>query len=201
MKFSTSSSLTGRRISASSTKVGPLRRPVADFFADFIVLCLQHIYKEDYEPNRTRLMQEFGIDSTKVGSLITTPRRWGKTTSVAMFIAAMMMVCEGLTIATFAPGQRASTGLKTKVLEKMCELPDKYQSRILPDSKELCSVIVPSMMDSNGQVGRPLRRALAIHSCVNSREARSRTLSRPRKSIACLPILARPTEVRCRATA
>ena len=121
-----------------------------DFHEDFIVLCLQHIYKEDFEANRIRLMKAFGIENFQVGRLVTTPRRWGKTTSVSMFIAAMMLVCEGVTIATFAPGQRAATGLKSKVIERLWELPAEYQRRIVPDSKELLCVIIPSMMDDKG---------------------------------------------------
>jgi hypothetical protein len=131
------------------------------FHEDFILLCLQHIYKEDFEPNRQRLMKAFGVDGFKVASLVITPRRWGKTTSVAMFIAAMLVVCLSLVIATFAPGQRAATGLKSKVLQKLHELPEYYHARIRPDSKELLRVISPEALDSNGEITDSIQKIIS----------------------------------------
>ena len=65
-------------------------------------------------------------------------------------------------MATFAPGQRAATGLKSKVLEKLSELsPSITRNRIRPDSKEVLRVISPTMVDSSGELTDTIERILA----------------------------------------
>jgi hypothetical protein len=114
------------------------------FHEHFIKLCLPHIYgAEDFERNRVRLMNEFKIDWFKVGALTITPRRWGKTTSVAMFIAALLMVCEKVTIACFSSGKRASQSLKDKVAKYLVELGG--HDRVVIDRAECLGLSTPSM--------------------------------------------------------
>lgn len=121
-----------------------------EFHEGFIKLCLPHIYGDDFETNRMRLMQTMNIASFKVGALVLTPRRWGKTTSVAMFLAAMMMVCEKVVIATFSYGQRASSGLMSKVSKFIYEL-QGGKERIVIKNEELLAVVVPSCLSDHGE--------------------------------------------------
>lgn len=121
------------------------------FHEDFIRLCLPHIYGADFEINRMRLMNQFLIDYFKVGSLTLTPRRWGKTTAVAMFIAVILFVCEGCTIATFSFGQRASSSLMAKVKKNIMSL-ENGVNRIVSTQQECMQIAIPSMVDATGRL-------------------------------------------------
>ena len=184
------------------------------FHQDFIQLCLAQIYGSDFEANRQRLMDMFGIDSFKVGALVLTPRRWGKTTSVAMFIAAMLIVCEGnnvalgVTIATFSSVLRQSSAFRakvptcryrlvirfavTKVAKYIHEL--GYGNRIVRTSK----VVLRSKLGCG--VTFDCRNCLPwlFHPWCSAMEnwpTASRGFSRPTRSIGCLPIQ-HPQQVR-----
>jgi hypothetical protein len=125
------------------------------FHEHFIKLCLPQIYGEDFEPNRMRLMEEFKLTSFKVGTLIMCPRRWGKTWSVASFIACMLIVVllpgrRILNIATFSSGQRASSSLKSKVLSILTTLAADH--RIISNGEELLALATSAVIDSNGEL-------------------------------------------------
>jgi hypothetical protein len=138
------------------------------FHEDFIKLCLPHIFGlADFEQNRMRLMQAFQLDCFKVGALVLTPRRWGKTTAVSMFIAAMLLICDGVKIATFAPGQRASTMLRDKVERLLHEPLINGGGRIVESKATQISVAVPDMVTSNGEL-RMSARTIAAADRVNT---------------------------------
>jgi hypothetical protein len=118
------------------------------FHEDFIKLTLPHIFKDDFERYRVQLMRMFKIETFKVGALILCPRRWGKTVAVAMFVAAMLMVCDNVTIATFSSGQRASSGLMTQVIRFVYELGG--EKRVVVSNEECFQVALPSTIDVNG---------------------------------------------------
>ena len=117
---------------------------------DFIKISLPIIYGEHFEANRMRLMKAFGIKDFQVGALTLTPRRWGKTTIVAMFVVALLMVCDGKTIAIFSGGGRASTSLRNEVLRLLDEVGG--MDRLVHNRKELLSVAVPSAVNELGQL-------------------------------------------------
>jgi hypothetical protein len=121
------------------------------FHEDFIKLCLPHIYGSDFEANRLRLMKQFKLQSFKVGALVLCPRRWGKTIAVAMFVAAMLLVCACITIATFSSGQRASSGLMTKVVKFIYEIPGGSK-RIVTKNEECFFVATQDQLLPNGEL-------------------------------------------------
>ena len=53
-----------------------------------------------------------------------TPRRWGKTTSVAMFVAAMLWCVPDMWISVYSTGRRASNSLAEMVAKFVCHLDD-----------------------------------------------------------------------------
>ncbi|KAK3252901.1 hypothetical protein CYMTET_37824 [Cymbomonas tetramitiformis] len=55
--------------------------------------------------------------------LIVTPRRWGKTTSVGMFVAALLLSTPEMWVSIFSTGQRASSGLLDMVYKMVCAVP------------------------------------------------------------------------------
>ena len=115
----------------------------------FIPMCLPHIYKEDFEPNRLRLFKEFGLTSLKVGALELLPRRYGKTTCVGQFSAAMMMIGCRFTIATFAPGGRASSSLMTLTVQLLYQLPGGKE-RVIAKNEEQFLVATADQVHENG---------------------------------------------------
>ena len=82
------------------------------FHEAFINACLPHIYgSADFERYRDRILQRFGMDTVQFECLICTPRRFGKTTAVSMFCAALLATCPDMWISVFSTGQRASSSL------------------------------------------------------------------------------------------
>lgn len=120
---------------------------------DFLQLNLQLIYGErDFEANRLRLMKEFGLTSFKVGALALFPRRWGKTVAVSFWVAVLLYVCDGIVIATFSPGQRASTSLMNRCVEFFYQISPQAQLRKCSKNEEEFAVAVPDMVQENGSL-------------------------------------------------
>lgn len=122
-----------------------------EFHELFIKLCLPQIYGADFEPNRQRLMDAFGLDNFKVGAYVVCPRRWGKSISVGMFIYAMMLECMGIVLALFSPTQKQATML-LQIVERFIHENDADAKRILKSSggKHL-AVATVSALQENGE--------------------------------------------------
>ena len=67
--------------------------------------------------------------------LVCTPRRFGKTTSVAMFCAALLYCVPDMWISCFSTGQRASSSLLDLVAKFVCTREDG-EGRILKKNQE-----------------------------------------------------------------
>lgn len=62
------------------------------FINHFTAACLNQLYKgTDLYKNLEKIMREFSLDEVRSDVIVTTPRRWGKTWSVAIFCAAFIM--------------------------------------------------------------------------------------------------------------
>ena len=85
---------------------------------------IPHLYKDDLDANLDRILREKGWDDLQWNVMAITPRRFGKTYSVGMFVAAAAMSIEGLEQAVFSTGRRAS--------EKLLQLIVKLLNTILP---------------------------------------------------------------------
>lgn len=59
---------------------------------------LPHIYGDEFEAHKEKILASHGLPDVQYEILICTPRRWGKTTSVSMFIAAMLLEVEDMWI-------------------------------------------------------------------------------------------------------
>jgi hypothetical protein len=84
------------------------------FHRHFITASLPHVYgKETFNKFKERILNSHGIaaDDYNQYTLISTPRRWGKTTSVALFIACMLHVVPNAWVSVFSTGRRASKAL------------------------------------------------------------------------------------------
>jgi len=77
------------------------------------------LYKDDWGTQRPAIMKKNGWDKCSSEVLISTPRRFGKTFSIAIFAAclALTMKCE---IVVFSPARRASRKLLERMIEVRC---------------------------------------------------------------------------------
>lgn len=80
-----------------------------DFHLAMVNASLPHIYGDNWENVRERVLHQRGLDTVLYEMLICSPRRFGKTTSVSMYCAVMLMHCPETWISVFSTGQRAST--------------------------------------------------------------------------------------------
>lgn len=85
----------------------------------FIEASLPHIYggRTAWPQVAERVMERMKIGKIQSEVFVLTPRRWGKTTSVAMFVAAVMLNVPGITVAVYSVAKRASGGVMSKVCE------------------------------------------------------------------------------------
>jgi hypothetical protein len=105
------------------------------FHTHFIQACLPIIYGDDWATHAERVMKEFGLERISPEVLVQTPRRFGKTVSVAMFVLAMLLNVPGIRICIFSTGKRASGGLMLEIMDRLREIPDG-NSRILKQNQE-----------------------------------------------------------------
>lgn len=100
------------------------------FFNNMFGACAQLIFKDDLSTERDDFMLELGLTRLQPQFMAITPRRFGKTYSVAMFVVAMAYAVEGLEQAIFSTGRRASSKLLDLIYAFMCRLPGMKESII-----------------------------------------------------------------------
>ena len=127
------------------------------FHEAFFRACGRVLYDKDWEVHRARIMQQNQWTTSNSEVMISTPRRFGKTFSIAMFVACMAIVfpCE---IVVFSPARRASR----KLLERMFEVCTFRRTR---------TVFSPCEQRRLVQLGVPLSRDDCMHApavCVAS---------------------------------
>jgi hypothetical protein len=76
---------------------------------------LQRIFHMESDAEMKVAMTIHRIKSDKQQFMAITPRRFGKTTAVAMFVAALALAVPGITVAIFSTGRRASNLLLQQV--------------------------------------------------------------------------------------
>ena len=101
-----------------------------EFHDCMIGACAQLIFKEDLESELDDLLAELGIDELHSEFMAITPRRWGKTYSVAMFVVAAAFAIEGVEQAIFSTGRRASQKLLELIYTFICKIPGMKESII-----------------------------------------------------------------------
>ncbi|KAK3284444.1 hypothetical protein CYMTET_3905 [Cymbomonas tetramitiformis] len=106
------------------------------FHRAFLGATLAHIYgSNDFERHRTRILAQNDMEDPSFEVLVVTPRRWGKTTSVAMFVAALLLAVPDMWVSVFSTGQRASSSLLEQVCKMVCHVP-QGSTRILRRNQE-----------------------------------------------------------------
>lgn len=105
------------------------------FHKNFISASLHSIYGEDFYRFQTRILAEHDLEEARNEVLVCTPRRFGKTTSVSLFIAAMLWSVSEAWISVFSTGQRASSMLLDLTFKMIMKLPNA-KSRIFKKNQE-----------------------------------------------------------------
>jgi hypothetical protein len=85
------------------------------FHKAYIGACLKKIYGQDLYKNLARLLREYDLDELRSDVILTTPRRHGKTISVALFVAAYMYTQPDCEISIYSTGRRASKKLLAQI--------------------------------------------------------------------------------------
>lgn len=112
----------------------------------YIRTCLPKLYEGEWEDNQERILAQYGITKLQQESLVVMPRRSGKTWSMAMFCAAMLIVCSDIEISVFATGQRTASKLlklMTKMMTSLLAYVGDDQFKIVQQNKEAVILLGP----------------------------------------------------------
>lgn len=97
----------------------PRSRHQLEFHKAFISANLVNILGKDLHPNITKIIETYGIDDIKLDIIIDTPRRFGKTTGVAQFVAAFLYSQPGKSVSIYSTCKRASVSILDKIKEML----------------------------------------------------------------------------------
>jgi hypothetical protein len=125
----------------------------SELIEEFITACAPKIFGSDWEANKLEFYERYQVPVAAAdrGHILRvlgmTPRRFGKTTAVAIFVASLLLAVPGLKICVFSIQQRASSLLSALVREAITKTlkGDKYRivhsndqkMTILPESAPL----------------------------------------------------------------
>ena len=87
-----------------------------DFHTAFMKASARVIYRSSWATDRPAIMAAHGWETSNSEVLISTPRRFGKTFSIAIFCACLALA-QGLEIVVFSPARRASRKLLERIVE------------------------------------------------------------------------------------
>jgi hypothetical protein len=93
------------------------------FHEHMIKACLSKIYEEEWETQYEQITHKFGIEKMKREGLYTCPRRFGKTTAVAIYCAAFLLVVPNSKVAVFATGKRTAKKLMMQIVGFLIKYP------------------------------------------------------------------------------
>lgn len=110
-----------------------------NFLEWFTRACLPLIYKDEFQSNYARILEENNLKKIETEVLVCTPRRFGKTTAVALFVAALLLSVPGIKICVFSTGQRASGSL-TKLVRSFLKFIPGASDRIVEQNQERISI-------------------------------------------------------------
>lgn len=129
-----------------------------EFHEAFLAATSRHLYMDDNDVNWAKVKAQQGWKDTRSVVLCQTPRRFGKTWSVGLFIAAYVVCVSGSEQSIFSTGKRASS--------KMLELIKGFVQKVV-DPKDI--------VKSNAEI-LVLNHRDGKKSLVNSYPAASKTL-------------------------
>lgn len=104
------------------------------FHDHFLQAILPLIYGAEWSVVSERVLRDFGIQRLRPEVLVQTPRRFGKTTSIAMFCAAVLLNIPDIRICIFSTGKRASGSLMAEIVSMLTKA--GHKDRIVKRNQE-----------------------------------------------------------------
>jgi hypothetical protein len=105
------------------------------FHRAFIIASLPKILKDDFNASLARVLKIFDIDTIRRDVIVCTPRRFGKSYSVALYVAAYLITQPDTTITIYSTGKRASKSLLGLVTKMTSTLLHKRSIKYKVDSE------------------------------------------------------------------
>ena len=136
-----------------------------EFHVAFLKAAARIIYRGSWETERPAIMRKHGWEKSNSEVLISTPRRFGKTFSIAIFCACLALSF-GLEVVVFSPARRASR----KLLERIVEFVRLAggDKRICEYNQEACRVLA---FDGKKSLIRSFPSKVGVCSCDSNRAA------------------------------
>jgi hypothetical protein len=106
----------------------------------FLRSCLPKIYESEWAQNYDAIMKRFNIQKLHQETLVVCPRRFGKTYSVAMFVAAYLMHVPKANIAIFSTGKRTAGKLMALCYSFLSTIPTFNSDHVTKKTVEECNV-------------------------------------------------------------
>lgn len=106
------------------------------FHEQFVHSCLPKIYGDEWDTNSERILHRYHLQAIHQETLIVCPRRFGKTTAVAMFAAAFLWCVPSCEIAIFSTGKRTAGKLMAQTLAFL-DMIRNFRSRVETKNQEL----------------------------------------------------------------
>lgn len=128
------------------------------FHEHFLQATALHIYKDDPNVDMQKIMSQSGWKDLRQSVLCLTPRRFGKTTAVAMFIAAYAICIPSSVQSVFSTGRRASMKL-LQLIRDMIKKTPSAEKIIKCNQEEL-------ILEGNGPFDR--RKIFSYPSCAKT---------------------------------
>jgi hypothetical protein len=126
----------------------------AMFHWHFTNAVLPKIYGEkDWNEHSMRVMNQRKLDRIDFEVTIITPRRWGKSWSVAMFVLSLMLAVPGIRICIFSTGKRASSSLMEIITQFMANVPGLNARKVKENQEELYLADAPLQEGSSSGSG------------------------------------------------
>ena len=120
-------------------------RDQVKFHKAYTNACLPLIYGDSWEIHAPRVLRQRGISDSNPFVLVQCPRRWGKTVSLATYIAAFVLTVTAQTVSIFSPSMRASLLMKHQIVAYI-RASGNYR-RIVKDSSDELMVATDSLPD------------------------------------------------------
>ena len=124
------------RIEETYLRLSKQQRHIIEEFARASLVKIIGI--ENYERNPMFFMNLAKKTNRQSLSIVITPRRFGKTTATAMYVAALLMTVPSIVVAIFSTGRRASTLLLQKISQIVVSA--NRDKRILQSNQETLKI-------------------------------------------------------------
>lgn len=120
-----------------------------DFIRKIFDCCIPHIYRDEFPKFREYLLKKARKQTFERGAFLSCPRQFGKSTTVALACAAMLLIGRGLNIVVVANSQDIASKMKNQIISYYMNLSkfkkegstqSEYKPRILLQNQRMACV-------------------------------------------------------------